>query len=49
MSVRQFDPVLVFHIIVQDVAAFFKAKLALNQILIWKPVTGSEKSWPLFY
>lgn len=38
-----------FHIIVGDVAAFFKAKLALNQILIWKPVTGGEKSWPLSY
>jgi len=34
LSVRLFDPVQVFHIIFRDVAAVFKAKLALNQILI---------------
>ncbi len=46
---RLFDPVLGFHIIVGDVAAFFKVKLALNQIPIRKPVPGGEESWPLSY
>lgn len=42
-----FGPVLIFHIIVGDVAAFFKVKLALIQIPIWKPVASGEESWPL--